>query len=261
MGDRLEGKVAIITGAGTGVGRAAMVRFAREGARVVGMSRTNSKGEQTRCLVREAGGEGFFVPGDVREAGDARRVVEAAVERYGKLDILVNNASVGYSYNGSMAALADTPEADWDDVVCTNLKSVYLMSRYAIPEMRRAGGGAIVNVSSIGGVAGMLDAHAYSAAKGGVVALTRSMAATYGRENIRVNCLVPGGIRTEMIAPVLADLDAQIADPEMRYLVSALGRIGTAEEMANALLYLASDEASFTTGAALVVDGGRTSTM
>jgi 3-oxoacyl-[acyl-carrier protein] reductase len=261
MGERLQGKVAIITGAGKGLGRAAMVLFASEGACVAGMSRTQADGDQTVCLVRAAGGDGIFVAGDVRRAEDARRVVETAVERFGRLDILVNNASVGYSYQGSMAPLVDTPEADWDDIVETNLKSVYLMTRYAIPEMRKSGGGSIVNVSSIGGVAGMLDAHAYSAAKGGVISLTRSLATTYGRENIRANCLVPGGIRTDMLAPVLADLDAQIADPEMRYAVSALGRIGTADEMAQALLYLASPDASFTTGATLVVDGGRTSTM
>ncbi|MCC7365024.1 MAG: glucose 1-dehydrogenase [Dehalococcoidia bacterium] len=258
---RLKDKVAIITGAGTGVGRAAMVLFAREGAMVVGTGRTRERLEETLALVEQAGGKGAVVTGDVRVDGDARQIVATAVERFGRLDILVNNASVGYSYQGSMAPLADTPEADWDDVVSINLKSVYLMSRHAIAEMRRAGGGAIVNVSSIGGIAGMMDAHAYSAAKGGVVSLTRSMAVTYGPENIRVNCLVPGGIDTPMIASRMDAIRELSADPATRGMVSPLGRVGTPEEMAYGLLYLASDEASFTNGALLVIDGGSTAGM
>jgi NAD(P)-dependent dehydrogenase (short-subunit alcohol dehydrogenase family) len=255
---KLAGKVAIISGAGTGVGRATMVLFAREGAKVVGCGRTAATGDETMRLVKEAGGEGCFVAGDVRLATDVERIVRAAVDRFGRLDILINNASVGYSYPGSMGALVDTPEADWDDVVSINLKSVYLMSKFAIPEMRRAGGGAIVNVASIGGVQGMLDAHAYSAAKGGVVNLTRSMAITYGPENIRVNCMAPGGIDTPMIASRMPQVNALLADPATRTLIAPLGRVGEAEEMAKALLYLASDDASYTNGAILVVDGGNT---
>jgi NAD(P)-dependent dehydrogenase (short-subunit alcohol dehydrogenase family) len=258
---KLAGKTAIITGAGTGVGRAAMVLFAREGASVVGCSRTAANGEETMRLVREAGGEGCFLAGDVRVSSDVQRIVRTAAERYGRLDILVNNASVGYSYPGSMDALVETPEADWDDVISINLKSVYLMSKFAIPEMRKIGGGAIVNVASTGGVRGMLDAHAYSAAKGGVINLTRSMAITYGPENIRVNCMAPGGIDTPMIASRLPDLNVLLEDPATRTLVSPLGRLGEAEEMAKAILYLASDDASYTNGALLVVDGGTTAAM
>ena len=195
---------------------------------------------------------------DVRSRADCERVVESAVTEFGQLDILINNASVGYSYSGSMAALADTPEADWDEVISINLKSVYLMSKLAIPHMRRAGGGAIVNVASIGGIVGMADAHAYSAAKGGVVNLTRSMAVTYGPENIRTNCLAPGGIDTPMIASRMPDVNALLADPATAVMVSPMGRVGTAEEMARALLYLASSESSYTNGAILVVDGGST---
>jgi NAD(P)-dependent dehydrogenase (short-subunit alcohol dehydrogenase family) len=255
---KLSGKVAVITGAGTGVGRAAMVLFAAEGAKVVGCGRTQATGDETMKLVRAAGGDGLFLSADVRSAADTARVVRTAVERYGRLDILINNASVGYSYSGSMAALADTPEADWDDVVAINLKSVYLMSKAAIPEIRKAGGGAIVNVSSIGGIRGMADAHAYSAAKGGVISLTRSMALTYGPEGIRVNCLAPGGIDTPMIASRMPEIDALLANPETAALVSPMGRVGTAEEMAQALLHLASPESSYTNGAILVIDGGST---
>jgi NAD(P)-dependent dehydrogenase (short-subunit alcohol dehydrogenase family) len=255
---KLAGKTAIITGAGTGVGRAAMVLFAREGASVVGCSRTAANGEETMRLVREAGGEGCFLAGDVRVSSDVQRIVRTAAERYGRLDILVNNASVGYSYPGSMDALVETPEADWDDVISINLKSVYLMSKFAIPEMRKIGGGAIVNVASTGGVRGMLDAHAYSAAKGGVINLTRSMAVTYGPENIRVNCMAPGGIDTPMIASRMPEISALLADPATRTMVSPLGRVGEADEMAKAILYLVSDDASYTNGAILVVDGGST---
>ena len=253
-----EGRVVVITGVGSGVGRAAMALFAGLGAAVVGCGRTQETGEETARLVAEAGGRGCFVQGDVRLAADAERIVQTAVERFGRLDVLVNNASVGYSYSGSMDALADTPEADWDDVISINLKSVYLMSKFAIPEMRKAGGGAIVNVASIGGVRGMPDAHAYSAAKGGVVNLTRSMAITYGAENIRVNCLCPGGIDTPMIASRMPDIQALLDDPATRTMVSPMGRVGSPEEMAKAILYLASDDASYTNGAILVVDGGTT---
>jgi len=255
---KLAGKTAIITGAGTGVGRAAMALFAREGANVVGCGRTAANGEETMRLVREAGGEGCFLAGDVRVSSDVQRIVSTAVERYGRLDILVNNASVGYSYAGSMDALVDTPEADWDDVISINLKSVYLMSKFAIPEMRKTGGGSIVNVASTGGLRGMLDAHAYSAAKGGVVNLTRSMAVTYGPENIRVNCMAPGGIDTPMIASRMPEVQALLADPATRAMVSPLGRVGEADEMAKAILYLVSDDAAYTNGAILVVDGGST---
>lgn len=252
----LQDRVAIITGVGSGAGRAAMLLFAEQGAAVVGCGRTQTTGDETARMVADAGKRGCFVQGDVRIAADAERIIRTAVERFGRLDILVNNASVGYSYPGSMGPLADTPEADWDDVISINLKSVYLMSKFAIPEMRKSGGGAIVNVASIGGVRGMADAHAYSAAKGGVVNLTRSMAITYGPENIRVNCLAPGGIDTPMIASRMPDIEALLADPATRTLVAPLGRIGTPEEMAKAMLYLASDDASYTNGAILVVDGG-----
>lgn len=253
---KLAGKVAIISGAGSGVGRATMLLFAREGAKVVGCGRTAASGEETMALVREAGGDGCFIAGDVRLSSDVERVVTETVERYGRLDILVNNASVGYSYPGSMDALVDTPEADWDDVISINLKSVYLMSKFSIPEMRKAGGGAIVNVASIGGVRGMPDAHAYSAAKGGVVNLTRSMAITYGPEKIRVNCMAPGGINTPMVASRMPEINMLLADPATATMVSPMGRIGEADEMAKAILYLASDDASYTNGALLVVDGG-----
>ncbi len=255
---KLQGKVALITGAGTGVGRAAMILFAQEGATVVGCSRTQSNGDETMRLVRAAGGQGAFHAADVGNAADCQRIVNSTVSQFGRLDILVNNASVGYSYSGSMDAIMDTPEADWDDVIRINLKSVYLMCKLAIPEMRKAGGGAIVNVASIGGIRGMLDAHAYSAAKGGVVNLTRSLAITYGPENIRTNCLAPGGIDTPMIAPRMGDINALLADAATATMISPLGRVGTPEEMAKAIFYLASPDASYTNGAILVVDGGHT---
>jgi len=255
---RLNDKVAIITGAGTGIGRAAMALFAGEGAKVVGCGRTKETGDETLRLVKDAGGDAVFVAADARLASDAKRVVEAAVAAFGKIDILINNAGVGWSYPGSMGPLVDTPEADWDDVVSITLKSVYLMSKYAIPEMRKAGGGAIVNVASIMALRGFAEAHAYIAAKAGVVALTQAMATTYGPEKIRVNCLAPGATDTPMLASRMPFVNALLDNPATRYNFATLGRVGTPEEMARALLYLSSDDASFTNGATLVVDGGWT---
>lgn len=255
---RLQNRVAIITGSGTGMGRAAMVLFAREGAMVVGCGRTKATGEETVRLVQDVGGKGRFISGDVRMAADAQRIVQGAVAEFGRLDILINNAGVAWSYPGSMGPLVDTPEEDWDDVVSINLKSVYLMSKFAIPEMRKVGGGAVVNVASIMALAGFTAGHAYTAAKGAVVSLTRAMATTYGPEGIRVNCLVPGTTDTPMIAPVMPLVRSVLDDPRTRHDHASLGRIGTPEEMAFALLYLCSQESSFTNGAVLVVDGGWT---
>ncbi|HEY7269890.1 MAG TPA: glucose 1-dehydrogenase [Dehalococcoidia bacterium] len=257
MTDRLAGKVALITGAGSGVGRAAALIFAREGARVAVAGRTRSSVEETAVLLTEAGAEALAVVADVSKSSDVQEMIAATVRRFGGLQILVNNAGIGYAAEPevSMGPVTEVPDDDWDTVLNINLRSVFYACKFGIPEIQKSGGGTIVNVSSTGGVRGMVDAHAYSAAKAGMINLTRSMAIRYGPE-IRVNVVAPGGIDTKMIASRLAlrPAQAQIAPAQRR----GLGRIAQPEEIANAILFLASDEASFVTGEVLVVDGGAT---
>jgi len=263
---RLDGRVAIITGAGTGVGRACLRLFAAEGARVVGSGRTPETLEEALAPVLDAGHEGFVQRADASREDDCRALVEAAVDRYGQLDILVNNASVGYDYAteerpDAMNSLAETPSIHWETVIAINLHSVYYMSRYAIEAMRQTGtGGSIVNVSSIGGEMGMPAAHAYTAAKAGVNNLTRSMAVSYGPENIRTNCVAPGGIDTKMVAGWLAAEGQPHINETTRHGMSPLGRLATPDEIAKACLFFASDDASYCNGSVLVVDGGSTAT-
>jgi NAD(P)-dependent dehydrogenase (short-subunit alcohol dehydrogenase family) len=253
---RLEGKVAIVTGASTGIGRATFELFAREGAQVVGAARTQSKLDEALAAVEQQGGKGVVVAADLSKDEDAGRVIDAAVGTFGGLDVLVNNAGVGYSYGevrpGSMAALADAPLEEWHHVMGINLNSVVFMCRRAIPELRKRGGGSIVNVASIWGLSGAADAHAYTTAKGGIINLSRSLAVAYGRENIRTNALCPGFIDTPMIAPVVGALNEE----NYAYTWNPLGRTGRPEEIAYGALFLASDEASYCNGTAMVIDGG-----
>jgi NAD(P)-dependent dehydrogenase (short-subunit alcohol dehydrogenase family) len=261
---RLDGKVALITGGGSGVGRAAVEMFAREGARVVACGRTAARLEEAIAAVRDEGGDGLALAADVSSEEACRDLVRAAHERMGGLDIVVNNAGVGYEYEidhpGGMSDVAAAPPESWRDVIAINLSSVYNVCHHALPLLIAAGGGAIVNISSIGGVMGMPDAHAYSAAKAGMVNLTRSMAVAYGPRGIRTNCVAPGGIDTKMIRHRLSAAgDPHLAEAT-RYQVSPLGRLARPEEIASACLFLASDEASYVNGAILVVDGGTTAT-
>ena len=261
---RLAGKVALVTGGGSGVGRAAVEMFAREGARVAACGRNAARIEETIAAVRAAGGEGLAVAADVSSDEDCGRLIAAVAERLGGLDIVVNNAGVGYDYElthpGAMGDLASTPPASWQDVIAINLNSVYNVCRHALPHIFAAGGGAVVNVASIGGVMGMADAHAYSAAKGGMVNLTRSMAVAYGPKGVRTNCVAPGSIDTKMINHRLSAAGDPHLSDATRFMVSPLGRVARPEEIASACLFLASEEASYVNGAILVVDGGTTAT-
>jgi len=251
---RLKGKIAIITGVGTGQGRSAAILFAREGAKIVGCDWKPEFGQETVGLVKSAGGEMVCIKADVSGAKDCENVVRTAINTYGRIDILYNNAGVGFSAPLSMGDILDTPEDDWDRVLAINLKSMYLMCKFAIPEMVKTGGGSIVNTASIAALIGSESAHAYTASKGGMVALARALAVEFGPKNIRVNTICPGAIDTPMIAPVVEPLRAA----GQTFMTSPIRRLGTPEDIANCALYLASDESTFVTGATFVVDGGYT---
>jgi NAD(P)-dependent dehydrogenase (short-subunit alcohol dehydrogenase family) len=249
---RLKNKVAIITGVGSGQGRGAATIFSREGARLLGCDWKREDGEITTSIVKQAGGAMEFVQADVSSAKDCENVVRTAMNTYGRIDILYNNAGVGYSSPLSMGDILNTPEEDWDRVLAINLKSMFLMCKYAIPEMIKTGGGSIVNTASIAALIGGASAHAYTASKGGMISLGRALAVEFGPKNIRVNMICPGAIDTPMIAPVVDP----IRDSGQLLLHSPIRRMGTPEDIANCALYLASDESTFVTGATFVVDGG-----
>lgn len=249
--ERMKNKVAIVTGGSSGIGRATVQLFAKEGARVAVGDLDVAGGEETVRLARAAGGEVFFQKTDVSRAVDADALVNATVERWGALHVLHNNAY----WAPTGRNVLNTSEEEWDRTQAVTLKSMYLMARAAIPEMLKAGGGSIVNMASVAGVVGSANFSAYAAAKGGVVALTKSMATDFGKQGIRVNCIAPGPIATPAIAELRKDpkwLERQLN----RLLLSDLGR---PEDIAYAALYLACDESSFVTGLTMLVDGGATS--
>jgi NAD(P)-dependent dehydrogenase (short-subunit alcohol dehydrogenase family) len=248
-GARLTGRTAVITGAGSGMGRATALLFARHGAQVVFNDINREGGEETLRLIREAGYEARFAPGDVGSEDDMRALVEGAAEE--GLDILVNVAGFG----GDRAKVGSFDSADWHRVFDVNVHGAFYTSKYAIPHFQERGGGAIVNVASAAGVVGSPRAYAYTAAKHALVGLTRSLALTFGKQNIRVNCVCPGLTETPMLTWRYAMPNAEELLAPLRAL-TPMGRFGRAEEIAAAILYLASDEASFCSGAVLNVDGG-----
>ena len=250
MAGRLDGKVALITGAASGMGRAAAELFAGEGARVVVCDVTD--GNEVVTAIRNAGGDATYVAADVSRAGDCDAMVQHAMDTYGALHVLYNNAGIFPDDDGGVL---DTPEATWERVMQINLKGVWLGCKAGIPAMLESGGGAIVNVASFVALMGAATAQiAYTASKGGVLSMTRELAVEYARRGIRANALCPGPIDT----PLLRELLSDSARRERRMVHIPMGRLGQAEELAKAALFLASDDASFMTGAALVVDGGIT---
>jgi NAD(P)-dependent dehydrogenase (short-subunit alcohol dehydrogenase family) len=249
----LADKVALITGATSGIGRATAILFAREGARVALTGRNRARGGEVVETIAAAGGTALFIPSDVRVAEECRRAVEESLAAFSKLDILFNNAGVLYPNT-----VVDCSEEEWDLTVDTSLKGTFLMSKYALPSMIAHGSGIIINNSSGWGIVGGDRAAAYCAAKGGVVLLTKAMAIDHGRQGIRVNCICPGDVDTPMLAE-----EARLRGLALEtYLAAAadrpLGRIGRPEEIARAALFLAGEDSSFMTGATLVVDGGGT---
>lgn len=248
---RLEGKVALITGGTSGIGSATALRFAAEGAAVAITGRNAERGEQLARDIEAQGGEALFIQSDVRSAADCRQAVEQTLERFGKIDVLFNNAGVFHP-----KTIPDCSEEEWDETIDSSLKGAFLMSKYVLPSMIERGSGSIIHTSSGWGVQGGDRAAAYCAAKGGLIVMAKAMAIDHGPQGIRVNCVCPGDVMT----PMLPDDAAKRGMPWDEYATGAakrpLGRIGTAEEIADAVLYLASDESSFVTGTALVVDGG-----
>ncbi|MEX1254857.1 MAG: SDR family NAD(P)-dependent oxidoreductase [Dehalococcoidia bacterium] len=237
---RLQDKVALITGAGSGIGRAIALEFAREGAKVVAAEVDEGAGRAVADEIASAGGEARFQPCDVTKESDVQAAVQAAVDAYGRLDVMVNNAGVS--------------QRDWDTTIAVNLSGVYYGCKHAAERMAAQGGGAIINLASILGLVGIGSEDPYVAAKHGVVGLTRNVALTYARRGVRVNCINPGFIATPMTR-LVAENEAtrQLVETQ-----TPIGRWGRPEEIAKAALFLASDDSSYMTGAPLIVDGGWT---
>ncbi len=249
---RLDGKVAVITGAGGGIGRASVLRFAREGAAIVAADIDRAANEETVALVEAAGGRAAAIRVDVTVGDDVAAMIDLAETRYGRLDILFNNAGVMLAADGDAVT---TEEATIDATLAINVKGVLLGCRHGIPALRRAGGGSIINTASFVATLGAATPQiAYTASKGAVLSLTRELAVLHAREGIRVNALSPGPLRTELLMKFL-DTEAK---RERRLVHVPMGRFGEAAEMAGAALFLASDDSSFMTGANLAVDGGIT---
>jgi NAD(P)-dependent dehydrogenase (short-subunit alcohol dehydrogenase family) len=250
---KLRDKAALITGGNSGIGRAIAMLFAAEGARVVIAARNEARSHETVEAIAKSRGQAIFVSCDVRQAADCQKAVESAIEAFGQLDVLVNNAGIIYR-----ATVVNTTEQEWDDTMDTNVKSAYLMSKHAIPWMIKGGGGTIINIASYYGIVGGKEAAAYCASKGAMVLLTKALALDHAAQNIRVNCVCPGSVDTPMLKQEMEELGSV---DKLRPLFEAkhpLGRICSPGEVAQAALFLASTDSSFITGSSLVIDGGIT---
>ncbi|MCJ7557668.1 MAG: SDR family oxidoreductase [Gammaproteobacteria bacterium] len=248
---RLAGKVALITGGTSGIGKATAIRFAAEGAAVAITGRNAERGEQVVQDIVANGGESLFIRSDVRRSEDCRNAVDQTLERFGKIDVLFNNAGVFHP-----KSIPDCTEEEWDETIDSSLKGAFLMSKYVLPSMIARGSGSIIHTSSGWGILGGNKAAAYCAAKGGLIVMAKAMAIDHGPDGIRVNCVCPGDVLTPMLPDDAAKRGMAWDDYAAGAANRPLGRIGTSEDIANAVLYLASDESSFVTGSAVVVDGG-----
>lgn len=254
MAGKLQGRVGMITGTASGIGQAGALLFAREGASLVTMDVDEARGAATVAAITAAGGQALFVPGDVARAADVRRAVAAAIEAHGKLDLLWSNAGIPV-----FKTVVETTEEEWDRIVDVNLKGSFLVAKYGIPELLRAGGGTMVLTASISSFVGAPRWAAYCATKGGVLMLCRAMALDYAQQNVRINCVCPGSTDT-----ALQEADMRSREKPYEEAVREdqaahpMNRYATPEEVARAALFLSCDDSSFTTGSALSVDGGLT---
>jgi len=248
MSERLQGKIGIVTGAGSGIGRACAIALAREGARVALVGRRKDRVES---LAEEIGDSALAIAADVSKPGEIRRLLNETVSRFGGLTFLLNNAGVLHVGNAEQIT-----EEQWDHTFNVNVRAVWLLSRAALPQMRQAGGGSIINVASTLGMVGARNRAAYAASKGAVVLLTKGMAIDHGHDNIRVNAICPSFVETELTAAVLDKAPDPAAVRRERTAAHPLGRLGQPEDVAGLAVYLASEESSWVTGAVLPVDGG-----
>lgn len=250
---RLSGKVALVTGGGTGIGRAIAVAFAREGASVAVAGRRLEKLREVISEVQKAGGAGFAVECDVSKARDVEGAVKGTVERFGRLNVLVNNAGMLH-----VSTVEGIREEEWDRMMAVNVKGAFLMSRAVLPEFRKCGGGTIVNIGSVLGLFAVKDRAAYCASKGGVTMLTKAMALDHAHEKIRVNCICPSVVETDLVKGVFNETEKGQAMLKARLATIPLGRLGRPEDIAEMAVYLAGEESSWLTGAAIPLDGGVT---
>jgi NAD(P)-dependent dehydrogenase (short-subunit alcohol dehydrogenase family) len=248
MSERLKGKIGIVTGAGSGIGRACALALAREGARVVLCGRRKDRIEE---VAREIGDRAIAVAADVSRTSELNHLLDQTVSRFGGLNFLVNNAGILTVGNAEQIT-----EEQWDHLFNVNVRSVWLLSRGALPHMRKAGGGSIINIASTLGIVGARNRAAYAPSKGAVILLTKSMAIDHGHENIRVNAICPSFVETELTAALMAQVPDPASVRRERTASHPIGRLGRPEDVAGLAVYLASDESSWTTGAALPVDGG-----
>ncbi|MGA2973022.1 MAG: SDR family oxidoreductase [Candidatus Bathyarchaeia archaeon] len=251
---KLKGKVTIITGATSGIGTASAKLFAEEGATVIAVGRNQEKGKSLIEEVKAGNGKAVFIRADVSKSKDVQELVKTTVQQFGRIDVLYNNAGIDL-----VGTVPDTTEEQWDLVINTNLKGVFLTCKYVIPQMAKQGGGVIVNTASELGTVGAREMAAYCASKGGIINLTKAMAIDCAPLNIRVNCLCPGPVETPMLERIFnaASNPAQLREAQVKGVI--LQRIGKPEEIARAALYLASEDSSYNTGNILIVDGGATS--
>jgi len=253
---KLKDKVAIVTGAGEGIGKGIATVFFREGAKVVVTDLDEEAGKKTAEEIRRFGGDAFFVKCDVSNEEQVKAMIRATIDRYGRINVLVNNAGIGV-----YKTVVDTTSEEWDRCLAVNLKGVFLCSKYTIPHIRAAGGGAIVNIASVHAYQNVGGTAPYAASKGGVVALTRVMAIDHGRDKIRVNAICPGWIDTPLTERIFAGAVDPVKAKQEVERRQILGRLGTPEDIGQAAAFLASDEASYITGASLMVDSGMTAQL
>ena len=252
--DRLKDKVAIVTAAGSGIGRASAILFAQEGAKVIISDIDPNKGEDTVKTIKQSGGEAFFVKADASKVSDMKEMINICVKTYGKLNILYNNAGIPGAFK-----LEGVSEEDWQKCIDLNTKGAFFATKFAVPEMRKTGGGSVIFTASVAGLVGSSFSPVYSLAKGGIVNLTRALALLLAPENIRVNCVCPGLVDTPMapgfMGPGTSEEKQATQEVFLKNIVP-MGRLARPEEVGMAVLFLASEEASFVTGTALPVDGG-----